>query len=343
MNNKINDEIILKIVDTFHDSTLIYYDALIDSQKDNTAVTNYNQKSKNKNYYECLMDIEEAFLDFKELNIDEESNNKINELFNSLTKLIKIHGLNSEEMRKALLFLDINGFKHLNFPLDYITPDVIGTICCYLIEHTIRKKEINLLDFNFGVGNLAFYVANHLEKKVNLIGIENHSLLVNVASHKADLMQRELVLYHQDALEYLPIDVDVVLVDVATNEYENKEYNSELYLKGVRYFPYLAIEKYLELEGDPLFIYMIDNNFFEKDHNDSFKKFINEKAQIICLITLPLNLFQSQFDAKSILVIQKKKNKPVDSAVYSLPEIKNQQAFMNVMMDIIEHINNKRK
>ena len=44
-NKKLSDEIILKIVDTFHDATMIYYNALIDEEKDNTAVTNYNLKS----------------------------------------------------------------------------------------------------------------------------------------------------------------------------------------------------------------------------------------------------------------------------------------------------------
>lgn len=343
MNNKhLSDEIILKIVDTFHDSTMVYYDALIDEEKDNTAVTNYNLKSEHLNYYECLMNVIDAFLDLKELNIDEESAVKIQNLFSELHKKLENYNLTNEEMRRALLFLDINGFKHLNFPLDYITPDVIGIICNYIIEHTINKKEIALLDFNFGVGNLAFYLNNNLDKEVNLFGIENHSLLVNVSAHKADLMECELTLYHQDALEYIPSNIDVVVSDIATHNYENPNYTSKLYDGGVRYFPYLAIERYLELDKDPLYVYIIDNSFFSQVGNEKFKELINEKGHIISLITLPLNLFTSEENAKSILILQKKKDKKEQSAVFSLPEISNKDAFMNTMIDIIEHINKQR-
>lgn len=343
MNNKhLSDEIILKIVDTFHDSTMVYYDALIDEEKDNTAVTNYNLKSEHLNYYECLMNVIDAFLDLKELNIDEESAVKIQNLFGELHKKLENYNLTNEEMRRALLFLDINGFKHLNFPLDYITPDVIGIICNYIIEHTINKKEIALLDFNFGVGNLAFYLNNNLDKEVNLFGIENHSLLVNVSAHKADLMECELTLYHQDALEYIPSNIDVVVSDIATHNYENPNYTSKLYDGGVRYFPYLAIERYLELDKDPLYVYIIDNSFFSQVGNEKFKELINEKGHIISLITLPLNLFTSEENAKSILILQKKKDKKEQSAVFSLPEISNKDVFMNTMIDIIEHINKQR-
>lgn len=343
MNNKhLSDEIILKIVDTFHDSTMVYYNALIDEEKDNTAVTNYNLKSEHLNYYECLMNVIDAFLDLKELNIDEESAVKIQNLFSELHKKLENYNLTNEEMRRALLFLDINGFKHLNFPLDYITPDVIGIICNYIIEHTINKKEIALLDFNFGVGNLAFYLNNNLDKEVNLFGIENHSLLVNVSAHKADLMECELTLYHQDALEYIPSNIDVVVSDIATHNYENPNYTSKLYDGGVRYFPYLAIERYLELDKDPLYVYIIDNSFFSQVGNEKFKELINEKGHIISLITLPLNLFTSEENAKSILILQKKKDKKEQSAVFSLPEISNKDAFMNTMIDIIEHINKQR-
>lgn len=340
-NKKLSDEIILKIVDTFHDATMIYYNALIDEEKDNTAVTNYNLKSEHLNYYECLMEVVDAFLDFKELNIDEESNLKIQNLFNELNEKLENYDLTNEEMRRALLFLDINGFKHLNFPLDYITPDVIGIICNYIVEHTVNKKEITLLDYNFGVGNLAFYLNNNLEKEVSLIGIENHSLLVNVSAHKADLMECELSMYHQDALEYIPSNIDVVVSDIATHEYENPNYTSKLYEAGVRYFPYLAVERYLDLDGDPLYIYIVDNTFFSQVGNEKFKELMNEKGQIISLITLPLNLFTSEENAKSILVMQKK-NKKVSSSVFALPETNNKDAFMNTMMDIIEHINKQR-
>ena len=105
-------------------------------------------------------------------------------------------------------------------------------------------------------------VINNLDKEINLIGIDNHALMANVAVHKANLMQQDVEIFHQDALEFLPSDINLVISDLATYDYYNDQYKSPLYDEGVRYFPYLAIEHYLNLEGDVKYIYVIDNNFF---------------------------------------------------------------------------------
>lgn len=336
---KLSDEIILKIVDTFDEASKLYYNVSINEEKDNTSVTNYNIYVNRTNYYECLLKMIDYYLGKIELNIDEEIQNKIDLLFDELDNKLEGYPLTNEEMRRALLLLDINGFKHLNFPLDYITPDVIGTISSYIINNVFSKK-INLLDFNFGVGNLAFYVANNLKEETNLFGVENHSLLVDVASHKADMMEQELVLYHQDALEILPQDMDVILTDIATNDYQNDNYHSYLYDEGVRYFPYLAIERYLDVENNPLYIYIIDNNFFDKAGSDKFKSMLNDKGQILCLIALPTSFFLNKEDAKSILVMTKKKanNQNLNSSIYMLPNLNDKDAFMKTINEIVNHI-----
>ena len=339
---KLSDEIILKIVDTFDDATKLYYNFAIDEEKDNTSVTNYNIQVRRTNYYECLLEIMDYYLGNKELNTDEKTYEEIKKLFDSLEEKLVGYNLTSEEMRRALLFLDINGFKHVNFPLDYITPDVVSIICTYIIQH-LYKDEINVLDFNFGVGNLAFYLANNLVQDVNLFGIENHSLLVSVASHKADLMEQELTLYHQDALEYIPGGMDVVISDIATHDYENPNYTSELYEKGIRYFPYLAIEKYLALDKNPLYIYIIDNNFFTKPGSDIFKDYLKDKATILSLIALPENFFINKEDAKSILILSKKDSeKNAKSSVFMLPQIDNKDAFMKTLDAVIDHIKKEK-
>lgn len=338
---KLSDEIIVKIVDTFDEASKLYYNVSINEEKDNTSVTNYNIYVNRTNYYECLLKIIDYYLGKIELDIEEEVLNKINDLIDSLDDKLEGYSLTNEEMRRALLLLDINGFKHLNFPLDYITPDVIGTICTYIIG-SIYSQNINLLDFNFGVGNLAFYIANNLEQDINIYGVENHSLLVDVSAHKADMMEQELILYHQDALDVLPKDMDVIVSDVATNDYENANYHSDLYDKGVRYFPYLAIERYLDVENDPLFIYIIDNNFFQKEGADKFKEMLNTKGQILSLVALPTNFFLNEEDAKSILILKKKKEEvsSLGSSVYMLPKIEEKEAFMKTINDIVEHIKN---
>ena len=336
---KKSDEVIIKIVDTFDEASKIYYNEAIDEEKDNTSVTNYNIQISRTNYYECLIEMIDYYLGNKELNISEDALSKIDELFSSLDDVLCNHMLTNEEMRRALLLLDINGFKHLNYPLDYITPDVVSVICNHLIQ-SVYNKEITILDFNFGVGNLAFYIANNLKQEVKLIGIENHSLLVNVSAHKADMMERELVLYHQDALECIPNSIDVVVSDIATHDYENPNYHSSLYDQNVRYFPYLAIERYLELDNNPLYIYIIDNNFFEKEGSNKFKELIKDKAKIISLVALPENFFIDKQNAKSLLIMKKSNDgaNQTNSEVFVLPQIDQKDAFMKTIDSIVKVI-----
>lgn len=336
---KKSDEVIIKIVDTFDEASKIYYNEAIDEEKDNTSVTNYNIQISRTNYYECLIEMIDYYLGNKELNISEDALSKIDELFSSLDDVLCNHMLTNEEMRRALLLLDINGFKHLNYPLDYITPDVVSVICNHLIQ-SVYNKEITILDFNFGVGNLAFYIANNLKQEVKLIGIENHSLLVNVSAHKADMMERELVLYHQDALECIPNSIDVVVSDIATHDYENPNYHSSLYDQNVRYFPYLAIERYLELDNNPLYIYIIDNNFFEKEGSNKFKELIKDKAKIISLVALPENFFIDKQNAKSLLIMKKSNDgaNQTNSEVFVLPQIDQKDAFTKTIDSIVKVI-----
>ena len=51
--------------------------------------------------------------------------------------------------------------------------------------------------------------------------------------------------------------IDLIISDIAPYDYENENYHSELYDKGVRYFPYLAIEHYLKIEKPIFGIYLI--------------------------------------------------------------------------------------
>lgn len=53
---------------------------------------------------------------------------------------VEENGINSEEIRRAFLLLDIKGFKNLNFPLDLITPDAIGILIANLVNAFLVKQ-----------------------------------------------------------------------------------------------------------------------------------------------------------------------------------------------------------
>lgn len=340
MSNKINNDTILKIVDTFDECAMLYFDGTTDELYENTDVTNYNVEKPHTNFFECLLKCAGYFLDGDEIKVDEEKiEEQIKQKLDELKEYLEKTGVNSEEVRRAFLLLDIKGFKNVNFPLDLITPDAIAIIISEFVKYSSKKNKINLLDFNFGVGNLAFTIVNHLDKDVHLIGFDNHSLMASIATMKANMMNTMLDMYHEDCLDFLPSEIDVVVSDIATYDYENALYHSLLYEKGVRYFPYLAIEHFLELKGDVTYIYLIDKDFFSQKGSDLFREMLREKGTIKSLIALPENFFLNDTFTKSILILN---NKPsIDHAsteVFILPPLADSKMFINVMKQIEEHL-----
>ena len=174
MSNKINNDTILKIVDTFDECAMLYFDGTTDELYENTDVTNYNVEKPHTNFFECLLKCAGYFLDGDEIKVDEEKiEEQIKQKLDELKEYLEKTGVNSEEVRRAFLLLDIKGFKNVNFPLDLITPDAIAIIISEFVKYSSKKNKINLLDFNFGVGNLAYTIVNHLDKDVHLIGFDN--------------------------------------------------------------------------------------------------------------------------------------------------------------------------
>lgn len=339
--NKINDKMILKITDTFNDAALLYYHNMINEDYDNTRVTNYNIEKGRLNYYESLLKIIDYFLEIDDLDssyLDENVIDKIKLLFKNLDDAIEEEGLNSEEMRKALLLLDIKGFKNLNYSLDLITPDNIGLIIAKFITTIFDKKNIKLLDFNVGVGNLIFTIINNIDNEVDALGIDNHALMAQVAISKVNLLDAKMVIYHQDALEILPHNIDLIVSDIATYDYENENYTSFLYENGVRYFPYLAIEHYLQLQNKCIYIYLVDNNFFTQKKSDIFKKFLDETVSIKAFIALPLDMFQLNENAKSILIMTNEPSEVKHIPIYMLPSLSNTAPFMETIADILKEL-----
>lgn len=342
MENKLTDKKILKLVDTFDECAMLYFDATTNDLYESTSISNYNVERPHTNFYECLLKVVSYFLDGAELKLHEEKvEEQIKEKINDLHKFIEENGINAEEVRRAFLLLDIKGFKNVNFPLDYITPDAIALICAELVKYsTPNKNKINLLDFNFGVGNLAFTIVNHIEKDIHLVGFDNHSLMASVATMKANMMQTYLDMYHEDALDFLPAEIDCVVCDLASYDYENELYHSDLYDKGVTYFPYLAIEHFLELKGNIKYIYLIDKDFFNHKGSNLFHTMLREKGSILSLIALPENFFQNDECTKSILVLDNTPSLTQSTEIFVLPTLNEQKAFLNVMSKIEEHLKN---
>ena len=140
--------------------------------------------------------------------------------------------VNSEEIRKAMLLLNIKGFKHVNFSLDIITPDAVCMVIVHLVNAIFdQTKQLNILDPNCGTGNLIAMLNNFLPNEVNFVGIDNHQILTNLFSTQANFMEMAVQVYYQDALQDTFEDFDILVSDLATYEYDIKNYKSVLSFK----------------------------------------------------------------------------------------------------------------
>lgn len=332
--------IVNTIIDSLDYVTIKYYEYLTNSDYELTSVMNYNVEKHSTNYYSCLFKIVNYFLDGDELNIyDEDLKLEIDNKLLEFRNYINDNKVEKKLITYALLHLDIKGFKNLNFSLDIITPDGISMIFAYLIDGIYSNySALNILDFNIGVGNLLFTIASNIKNNVNLIGFDNHSLMADVSSMKANMLQTKLDIFFEDCLSANLSNFDLIVSDIATYDYENELYSSYLYDQGVTYFPYLAIEHFLELNKKIYAFYLIDSDFFNQKGSLKFKEMLDKKGSIKALISLPKSFFINDNITKSIIVIENNASElstKKATEVVILPDANN-ISFYKVLENIIE-------
>ena len=323
--NKVDDQKINQLTDLLDYASMLYYE------------------EKEATYLECLNKVLEAYMEEEDLPFDEEVLEKFNSVFAEIDKL----DLSIEELRKVFLLLSIKGFKHANFSLDIITPDAVSLIVNYLVESLLKtvekpqdiirkyarpiKGKYQVLDINYGVGNLVLNLNSNLDYPISFTGIESSNILASYANTINNFMDVDVTIYNQDALSMIVPNADIVIGDLAVYDYEDPLYSSPLHDKGVTYFPYLAIEKHLNSGHDKTkFLYLIDFDFFEQKGSDHFKKVLNEKVGIKALIVLPQSFFQTS--PKAILILDKEKKGSTN--IVSLPSLDKKAEFLRVIEDI---------
>ena len=247
----------------------------------------------------------------------------IEKISNLKTQIVDID-FEREEIRKAVQLGMLKGYKHTFSSNELITPDTIGLFIGYLIKKFYNEKPINaVLDPLIGSGNLVYTVLNYLDKSSKVYGIDNDIIKCNLARNLGDLLDIENEMFFQDTLSYYDQGFDVVLTDMPVSE-------------ETPYLPYQVINHHLDgLKAGGYYFSIIENDFFEKQGNDVFKKEIDNKGYIIGLIKLSETLFKS--NPKSILIIRKKGEgvQPhKDFLLVDLPSFNDVQAFNKTLQQI---------
>lgn len=228
---------------------------------------------------------------------------KLESLYLAASKI----NFSKEEIRLASQLLIIKAFKHINYSLDLMSPDIINYLIINVIRKLFANKKISIIDTALGTGNLLQAIVNHLSTTPELFGIEHDQRLVNLGRALFDLQKTEIIIYYQDALKQVNEMVDLVIGDISSYYIEdNPLITTSLYKQGVRFFPFLAIHTRLNnLKENGYFIYVIDNDFFSREGNNVFNKEIKQISTLMGLIVLPKNIHQEHHVGRSILIGKK--------------------------------------
>lgn len=269
---------------------------------DKACMTLYNDIKID--YLEALIRVgNDIIFEVDDSKISDETYNELIKLYNEFVK----NSFSNEEIRFALELLIIKAFKHRNISLDLLTPDAINYLLLIIIETKFKNKgKISILDTLLGTSNTLQTISNNLSFDSELIGIEKEDYLVKLSQISCNLQNNEMKIYYQDALKDIYDLVDVVVADFNNCKIDETDYSSYLYDLGIRYFPYLVIEKRINnIKDDGYFIFLIDNDFFSADYNQKFKEFLLDKATLMALIVLPQNMVIEGQIGKSILIGKK--------------------------------------
>lgn len=263
------------------------------------------------------------------------TNEEISSRLQKLYSLIEDINFQREEIRKAMQFLVLKILKNNKISNVVITPDFVSFFFGYLVKKFIQhKKNFSILNPNMKIGNLLLGIMNSINtESVSIHGIENSDILIRLAKANFDLHNYDADLLFEDSLTPSLGIYDFIVSDLDHVNYENENYNSAFYKKGLKYFPYLFIEKYMNhLSPEGIMILMIPNEFFDKDSYD-YKQYLNDNMKMLGLIKLPDDIFAG-ISKKSILILKHNDSKEFitnDFLLIDLPSLKDSQAFKEVI------------
>ena len=317
--------IINQVSDLIDEIAMSYYHSLVEENKKVTYLT-------------CLTKTLNLFVDYDNLSKDNLLEEDIEKIV-SLKKEVESIKINFEELRKAVLLLEIKAYKHSNMALDEITPDAVGVIFTFLLDlEKKEKRSKNLFDITCGTGNLISVIQNYSKQKWHFIGVEQNIELCNYLAAKANFLEFYVDIHAQDTLEFNYPNVDTIIGDIPNYEYVNEYYHSTLYDLGVKDFTYLAIEKHLNSGNEHTrAYYLVDSNFFEYSGSVHFKNEFLKHAYFKAIIVLPQNFFQGK--PKMILVVDKRIDGiKCETNIFTMPNYQEQDKWQQTLVNIKNYL-----
>lgn len=257
---------------------------------------------------------------------------------------ITIDSYTSDEIRKGIQFAILKGMKDMTQQQHMVTPESVALIIGYLAEKLSKNRNpLRIFDPASGTANLLTTVMGHINQPMEVFASEVDPTLIKLALVSANLQKRNIEFFHQDSLQPFLLDpVDLVVSDLPVGYYPDDLRASNFQLKadeGHSYSHHLFIEQSMNYTKDGGYlIFIIPNFLFESEQATKLHAYLHENGHIIGLLQLPNQIFKSEKQAKSILILQKKgenTSAPKQPLLVKLPSLKN----TNAMEDILAQMN----
>ncbi|WP_373761120.1 class I SAM-dependent methyltransferase [Streptococcus ferus] len=247
-------------------------------------------------------------------------------------------GLTAEEWRRSFQFLFLKASQEQPLQANHqFTPDSIGFIILYLLEElTPQLSSFDLLEIGSGTGNLAETLVINSRKKIDYLGIEADDLLIDLSASIADVIGSDIRFVQEDAVRpQILKESDVIVSDLPIGYYPH-DHLAKRYQVGAKtghtYAHHLLMEQALKyLKQDGIAIFLAPSNLLTSEQSALLKDWLRHHASLLAVVALPEAFFGSQQYVKSLFVLQKQRQQPVEAFVYPLSDLQNPDAITAFM------------
>lgn len=250
----------------------------------------------------------------------------------AIVRLKKLQ-LTAEEWRRTYQFLFIKANQ--TEPMQYnhqFTPDSIGFIFTFLLEQLVLEKQVTILEIGSGTGNLAQTILNHSQKEIDYLGIEVDDLLIDLSASIADVMESSPHFVQGDAVRpQILKESQLIMSDLPVGYYPDDRIARRYQVASSRehtYAHHLLMEQSLKyLQPGGYAILLAPNDLLTSPQSPLLKAWLKDNASVVAVLTLPSSLFGAQSMAKTIFVLQKQTDVPIETFVYPLTDLQGPKAL----------------
>ena len=282
------------------------------------------QNDLQTNFYDALVEQNAIYLDGQtELTLVKENNQRLKDL-----------NLNKEEWRRSFQYLLMKAAQTEPLQANHqFTPDGIGFLLVFLVDQLASSDKVDVLEMGSGTGNLAQTLMNNCQRSLDYLGLEIDDLLIDLAASMAEVMKADVNFAQGDAVRPQVLkESDVIISDLPVGYYPDDAIASRYQVaspQGHTYAHHLLIEQSLKyLKPGGVAIFLAPNDLLTSEQSPLLKKWMQDHAQVLAMVTLPENLFRSANLAKTIFVFRKQEEAVVQPFVYPLTDLQDQEDVM---------------